>query len=101
MVDLFGVEKYIVSCIMRECCSKVRLHLQKRFMRFPSKFKLCKLVRDFEALHDILYVVGAMDGFHILVLAPVIGGEDYYCHKSFDSTLSQSIVETNYIFFDY
>lgn len=47
-------------------------------MKFPSEFKLHKLARDFEALHDIPYVVGAIDGSPILILALIIGGEDYY-----------------------
>ena len=99
--DLFGVAKCTVSRIVREFCSTVRLHLQKRFVKFPSESKLRKLARDFEALHDIPYVVGAIDGSHIPILAPVIGGEDYYCRKSFHSALLQGIVDTNCIFWDY
>jgi len=99
--DLFGVAKCTVSGIVRQFCSAVRLHLQKKFVKFPNEFKLQKLARDFEALHDIPYVVGAIDGSHILILAPVVGGEDYYCRKSFHSALLQGIVDTNCIFWDY
>jgi hypothetical protein len=52
-------------------------------------------------LHNIPYIIGAKDGSHIPVLALVIGGEDYYCRKSFHSTLLQGIVDANCIFWDY
>jgi hypothetical protein len=35
------------------------------------------------------------------MLAPVIGGKEYYYHKSFYSALLQGIVNANYIFWDY
>lgn len=41
-----------------------------------SEFKLRKLARGFEAWHDIFYVVGAIDGPHIPILAPIIRRED-------------------------
>jgi hypothetical protein len=99
--DLFGVAKSTVSKIVRDFCRMVRLHLQKKFVTFPSEYKFRELAKDFEALHGIPYVVGAIDGSHIPIIAPVNGGEDYYCRKSFHSALLQGIVDTNCIFWDY
>ena len=42
----------------------------------PSESQFRILAKGFEALHEIPYVVGAIDGSHILVLIPIYGGED-------------------------
>ena len=99
--DLFGVAKSTVSVIVEDFCRMVRLHLQKKFVTFPNEYKFRELAKDFEALHGIPYVVGVIDGSHIPILAPINGGEDYYCQKSFHSTLLQGIVDTNCVFWDY
>jgi hypothetical protein len=59
------------------------------------------LAKDFERLHNIHYIIGAIDNSHTPVLALVIGGKDYYCHKSFHSALLQGIVDANCIFWNY
>lgn len=98
---MYGVAKCTISGIVREFCKMVRLHLQKIFVQIPNENRFRVLARDFERLHNIPYIIGAIDGSHIPVLAPVIGGEDYYCRKSFHSALLQGIVDTNCIFWDY
>jgi hypothetical protein len=52
-------------------------------------------------LHGIPYIIGAIDGSHIPVLAPLIGGQNYYCRMSFHSAILQGIVGPDYIFWDY
>lgn len=78
MDDLFGVEKSTILILIKEFYREVRLHFQKKFVRFPSELKCCKLARDFEVLYEISYVVGALDKPHISILALVIGGENYF-----------------------
>ena len=39
--------------------------------------------RNFEALHGIPYIVGAIDGSHIPILAPHEHAADYYYRKDF------------------
>ena len=85
--DLFGVAECTVSQIVREFYSLVRIHLPKKIVTFPSEHRFCQMAREFEALHDIPYVVGATNGSHIPILTPVNGGEDYYYCKSFHFAL--------------
>ncbi len=99
--EVYGVAECTISGIVREFCKMVRLHLQKIFIQIPNENRLRVLANEFEKLHNIPYIIGAIDGSHIPVLAPVIGGEDYYCRKSFHSALLQGIVDTNCIFWDY
>jgi hypothetical protein len=72
--------------------------LQKIFIQTPNKNRLRVLAKDFERLHNIPYIIGAINGSHIPILAFVIGGKDYYCRKFFHSALLQGIIDANCIF---
>jgi hypothetical protein len=37
------------------------------------------LANEFEAFQGIPQVIVVIDGLHIPIFAPIIGGEDYYC----------------------
>jgi len=92
--EVYGVAECTISGIVREFCKMVRLHLQKIFIQVPNENRFRVLAKEFERLHNIPYIIGAIDGSHVPVLAPVLGGEDYYCR----SALLQGIVDTNCIF---
>jgi hypothetical protein len=77
------------------------MHFKKKFVTFPSEHWFHEMAREFEALHDIPYIVGAIHGSHIPILAPVNGGEDYYYRKSFYSTMLQDIVDRICILWNY
>ena len=55
----------------------------------------------FEKLHGTPYIIGAVGGSHISILAPLIGGQDYYCKKSFYLAILQGIVRPNCVFWDF
>lgn len=64
---------------MREFWSDVRKYLQPISIQTPDESQFRILDRRFEKLHDVPYVIGAIDGSHILVQAHVVGRVDYYC----------------------
>ena len=97
--DLYGVYKRTLSKIIREFYRAVRKHLQPVFIQTPDESQFRVLARKFEQLHGIPYVIGAIDGSHIL--AAVISGEDYYCRNPFHSAILQGIVEFDCMFWDY
>jgi hypothetical protein len=74
--DSYGVAEYTVSIIVRKFCKAVRQHLQRILVQMPSESQFRVLAKEFEALHKIPYVVGAIDESHILILAPIYGGEN-------------------------
>lgn len=74
--DIFGVVECIVSKIVRAFCKMVRLHLQKKKIKLQKKPDL-SFSKKIERLHNIPYIIQAIDNSHILVLAPIFGGEDY------------------------
>jgi hypothetical protein len=85
--EVYGVVECTILGIVKEFCKMIRLHLQKIFIQIPNENRLRILAKEFERLNNIPYIIGAIDGSHIPVLAPVIGGEDYYYRKSFHSAL--------------
>jgi hypothetical protein len=99
--DLYGVHKSTLSIIVREFCRAVRKYLQSVFVQTPSESQFRVLASRFEELHGISYIIGATDGLHIPILAPVIGGEDYYCRKPFHSAFLQGIVGPDCMFWYY
>ena len=99
--NLYGVHKSTLSTIIREFCRAVRKYLQPFFVQTPNELQFRLLASKFEQLHGIHYIIGAMDGSHTSVLAHVIGGEYYYCRKSFHSMILQGIVGPNCMFWNY
>jgi hypothetical protein len=99
--EVYAVAESTILEIVRNFCRLVRVHLQGTFVQFPNPAQFRILAQEFKALNGIPYIIEAVDGSHIPILAPVIGGEDYYCRKSFHSALLQGIVDTKCVFWDY
>ena len=60
-----------------------------------------KYAHEFEDLHQIPYIVGAVDGSHISIVAPKLHAADYYNRKGFHSALLQAVVSNKCIFGDF
>ena len=58
--------------------SATKIIMLKNFIIWPSPTVLERFVHDFQNLHQILYVVGAVDGSHIPIVAPQLHVVDYY-----------------------
>ena len=60
-----------------------------------------QVAKGFEALHGIPFILGAIDGSHIPIVAPSHDSVAYYCQKGYYSCLLQEIVDVNCKFWDY
>ena len=60
-----------------------------------------RYAQEFQDLHQIPYVVGAVDGSHIPIVAPRLHAPDYYNRKGFHSVLLQSVVSAKCLFWDF
>ena len=60
-----------------------------------------KIAAEFEALHGIPLIIGAIDGSHIPIIAPSNDPVSYYCRKGFYSCLLQGVVNSKCKFWDY
>ena len=47
------------------------------------------------------YIIGTIDGSHVLILVIVVGKKNYYYVTSFHSIIVHGIVRLNYMFQDY
>ena len=94
--EVYGLVESIILSIVRNFYKLVRVHLQKIFVQVPSLVRFRFLAQKFEALHGIAYIIGTIDGSHILILAPVFGRENWII--SFHLVLIQGILDTKYVF---
>jgi hypothetical protein len=61
--------------------------LLANYIKWPSSQMLKKYAKDLKALHGILFIIGAIDGMHILIIAPRLHAVDYYNRIGFQSIL--------------
>ena len=57
-----------------------------------------KFAQKFQSLHQIPYVVGAVNGSHIPIVAPQLHAADYYNKKIFHSIIMKGIVSSKCLF---
>jgi len=87
IADLYRIGLSTSQAAVSEFNNAVTKLLLKKFIRWPSTAVMNKFVDEFQSLHNIPYVVGAIDGSHISIIAPRLHAVDYYNHKGFHSIL--------------
>ena len=60
-----------------------------------------EIANEFEALHDIPFILGAIDGIHIPIITPFYDPVAYYNRKGFYFFLLQGVVDADCKFWDY
>ena len=101
IADLFGLGESTTSIIVRECCEAIRILLKPLVFKRPTLIWMKKIAAEFEALHGIPLIIGAIDDSYILIIAPSNDPVSYYCRKGFYSYLLQGVVDSKYKFWDY
>jgi hypothetical protein len=98
--DLFGLGLSTTSEIVRKCCKAIRIHLKPLVFKKPTLAQMKQIASEFEALHGIPYILGAIDGSHIPIIAPPYDPVSYYCRKGFYLCLLQGVVDAKCKFWD-
>jgi hypothetical protein len=77
----------------------MKIHL----MPLVTSFRIARISANFESLHEIPLIFGAIDGSHISIIIPKVDPKSYYCRKEYYSTLIQRIIDAKCMFwsFDY
>ncbi|MCO5606982.1 hypothetical protein L7F22_061173 [Adiantum nelumboides] len=75
--------------------------LHDLYIKWPTPERIQSLASGFEAIQGILYVIGAVDGSHIPIIAPRAHHEDYFNRKGFHSIILQMTVTSNCVIWDY
>jgi hypothetical protein len=99
--EVYGISRSSASIIVREFCVAIKKHLKPLVIRKQTESSLRAIAFEFEKSHGILYIIGAVDGSHIPIIALPIDPTSYYCRKGFYSTLLQGVVDKNCKFWDF
>ncbi|MCO5569863.1 hypothetical protein L7F22_023577 [Adiantum nelumboides] len=100
--DTYGCAKSTCCGIVLDFCKAiVTSGLRNMYIRWPSQFRLATLAREFEVARGIPFVVGAIDGFHIPIIAPRDNHVDYFNRKGFHSILLQLTIAANCSIWNY
>ncbi|XP_036144969.1 uncharacterized protein LOC118646377 [Monomorium pharaonis] len=94
----FRVSANTVSQIIHETCNEIWLKLKDLVMPIPNKDAWTKIAKDFEAMWNFPYCIGAIDGKHILIEAPHYSGLFYYNYKKAHSFNLTGISDAHYRF---
>ena len=101
IADLYKIGLSTSQVAVSEFTAAMKSILLKKFKRWPSATVMDKFAQEFQNLHNIPYVVGAVDGSHIPIIAPRLHAADYYNRKGFHSILLQGVVSSKCLFWDY
>ena len=98
IADLYRIGLSSSQLAVSQFCLAIKTNLFKKFIKWPTLVIMEKYALEFQDLHQIPYVVGAVDGSHIPIVAPRLHTVDYYNRKGFHSILLQGIVSNKCLF---
>ena len=101
IADLYRIGLSSSQTAVSQFCFAIKIHLLKKFIKWPTPTIMAKYAREFQELHQIPFVVGAVDGSHIPIVAPRLHAADYYNRKGFHSVLLEGVVCSKCIFWDF
>ena len=101
IADLYKIGLSSSQLAVSQFCGAMKSSLFKKFIRWPSTAVMEKFAHEFFGIHQIPYVVGAVDGSHIPIVAPGLHAANYYNRKGFQSILLQSVVSSKCLFWDF
>ena len=95
----FGLTESMIHKAVRRITSWL-ISLAKIFIRWPSIERQNEFATEFAKKGGIGGVIGAIDGSHINISAPVQNAEDYVNRKSRHSLNLQAVVDPDMLFID-
>ena len=101
IADLYRIGLSTSQLAVTQFTAAIKSILLGKFIRWPSTSTMEKYASEFESLHGIPFVVGAVDGSHIPIVAPRFHAADYYNRKGFHSVLLQGVVSSKCLFWDF
>ena len=100
VAHLFGVAHSTVCTIVHSTCQAIVNSLLRKYVKFPTGNALKDVIRNFESKWGFPQCVGAIDGSHIPICAPLQNHTDYYNRKGWYSMVVQAVVDHDYLFRD-
>ena len=101
IADLYKIGLSSSQLAVSQFCASIKKNLLRKFINWPSPSIMERYAQEFQDLHQIPFVVGAVDGSHIPIIAPRLHAPDYYNRKGFHSVLLQGVVSAKCLFWDF
>jgi hypothetical protein len=100
-VDQFDISESTTCIAVRQFCQAVLKVLWKQVVPKIDLVGQKKVAAEFEAKHEIPFIMGAIDGSHFLIVAPSPDPTPFYNRKGFHSVLLQGIIDMQTVFWDW
>ena len=101
IADLYRIGMSSSQLAVSQFCSAIQKNLLKKFINWPFPSTIKRYAQEFQDLHQIPYMVGAVDGSHIPIVAPRLHAPNYYNRKGFHLIILQSVVSARCLFWDF
>ena len=101
IADLYRIGLSSSQLVVSQFCGAIKKNLLRKFINWPSPSTMDRYVHEFQDLQQISYVVEAVDGSHILIVAHRLHVLDYYNCKGSHSILLQGVVSAKCLFLDF
>ena len=98
--NLFGIGQLTVCNILHAVSEAIDENLLPKLIYLPNEAEVQTFIREFEEISGFPQAVGAIDGCHIRIKAPLKDAEDYINTKDYHSIVLHGLVDNNYIFCD-
>ncbi|XP_039310132.1 uncharacterized protein LOC120358798 [Solenopsis invicta] len=94
----FRIDKSTVHKIVNETCQEIWIALQPIVLKPPTKEDWKSFSEEFMRKWQFPNCLGAIDGRHIRIQAPLNSGSTFYNHKQFFSMILLAICDASYEF---
>ncbi|XP_068741748.1 putative nuclease HARBI1 [Montipora capricornis] len=100
IANLFGVSiSFVCSCI-KEVSTVIVRKMKTKFITTPKGEEVNEIMRIYKDKWQFPMWVGAIDGTHIPIIAPVVDHTEYVNRKGYHSIVMQAVVDSKYLFRD-
>ena len=89
---LFGISRASVCCIVQEVCREIVHVLMPKYIKWPEGDEIQDIVDFFEHKWGYPQCGGAIDGSHILIIAPQQFHIDFFNRRGWHSIILQGVV---------
>ena len=93
--NLFGIGQLTVCNILHAVSEAIDEKLLPKLICLPNEAEVQTFIREFEEISGFPQAVGAIDGCHIRIKAPLKDAEDYINTKDYHSIVLHGLVDNN------
>ena len=95
----FRIAKSTIRSIMNKTCSPIWDCLKEQYVRPPRTTDDWEnIAKDFYEIGNLPHCIGAIDGKHVRIKAPINSGSLYYSYEGFFSIVLMGICDARYAF---